>query len=669
MPSWLSSRIMAQPPRIAFGRGGGLGSAGSSPTQSLPPPPNPLLATDFAARTALEAADVDPTLQAVTLQGYDTPGDGGAARYVRTGSQPGHEGRIRSADGGWWEILPDPSGLRPQQFGAVGDGSTDDAPALQACLQAAVYLNANGNAHSLVGAERVSFSKIRVDLGFGRAYRLGAPITLVNPRLEIVGQNITLTHTDFDDFLFICSGSVTNLTFRGFTMEATRQGCIRIDGLNIAGARVECLEMVFATDPNGHETGVAVDYTNRSSSIAFKRCFFNRVKHPLHVRNCDFISFEDCWFGFAKNAIYADHDGYIRIDKGFCRINDCLFAGGPAGVVTGGRQTNGSEIAYVNVGIAGSEAPDEDHARVSITNTRIAYEAGAGALVNYFVEPVSGSDFRSGIVLDNVQAFPREEKEPTISGGTAAGLIRLFEMPHQIVIDGLHGNAGNIGVIMAGSTTSLSALRAHAPQAVEATLDPADTRTPSAEMSFSINNLTAVNAYAVLTGDRTEYNHWLELFGCFDYFFASDAPSANSAGNTPLASIVTWFSNFTEQRGAIFEVHGGAFARVSSGSQIEHVLDGRVHVMMDEASNAVHATYHDMVDASVLPTRVKVEAKFLVGGARLATVNLAQAASAVLVLEVSHATNPTVNIRCQGLVVRPVSASLASRKGAALIQG
>ena len=73
------------------------------------------------------------------------------------------------------------------------------------------------------------------------------------------------------------------------------------------------------------------------------------------------MTFRDCWFGFSPRAVYAERDAYIRIDKGFARIVDCLFAGGPAGLVTNGRTQNGSEIAYVNVGIEGAEAPDEDH--------------------------------------------------------------------------------------------------------------------------------------------------------------------------------------------------------------------------------------------------------------------------------------------------------------------
>lgn len=51
--------------------------------------------------------------------------------WRRSASQPSHPGKFQSADGAWWELTPDQT-ITPFMFGAVGNGSTNDAPALQA---------------------------------------------------------------------------------------------------------------------------------------------------------------------------------------------------------------------------------------------------------------------------------------------------------------------------------------------------------------------------------------------------------------------------------------------------------------------------------------------------------------------------------------------------------
>lgn len=87
----------------------------------------------------------------VRLAGYGNAGDSGAATYKRVAAQPSHSGRFRSSDrylpngatsssdGGWWEIAE--LELRPEMFGAKGDGSADDRVALDALCGAANALN------------------------------------------------------------------------------------------------------------------------------------------------------------------------------------------------------------------------------------------------------------------------------------------------------------------------------------------------------------------------------------------------------------------------------------------------------------------------------------------------------------------------------------------------
>jgi hypothetical protein len=82
----------------------------------------------FGTRAAVQAATIASSASMIGIAGYTTRGDAPIAWYVKTGSQPTHEGKIQSADGAWWVISGDE--IWPEQFGAKGDGVTDDQTAI-----------------------------------------------------------------------------------------------------------------------------------------------------------------------------------------------------------------------------------------------------------------------------------------------------------------------------------------------------------------------------------------------------------------------------------------------------------------------------------------------------------------------------------------------------------
>jgi hypothetical protein len=83
---------------------------------------------DFAKKSDVQGSTSIPAaVNFIRTNGHVTTGDTGAALYKRSSSEPSHEGKIQDAGNVWWEIA-EPV-IRPQMFGAVGDGVTDDRTA------------------------------------------------------------------------------------------------------------------------------------------------------------------------------------------------------------------------------------------------------------------------------------------------------------------------------------------------------------------------------------------------------------------------------------------------------------------------------------------------------------------------------------------------------------
>jgi|GEM_PF-3850123 hypothetical protein len=162
----------------------GLLAVGLSPTPALLAGPGDTRAQGidpsiaFAANAAaLAASKPSAAVMGITLAGYRTPMDGGGAQYRRGSSEPAHPGKIRSADGSWWELCePRPT---PEMFGANGSYETD-TPALQACCD---YVRLNYPGTGLGNQAKVYLT--------GRSYFVNRSIDFtdngVRPGLGIIG--------------------------------------------------------------------------------------------------------------------------------------------------------------------------------------------------------------------------------------------------------------------------------------------------------------------------------------------------------------------------------------------------------------------------------------------------------------------------------------------------
>lgn len=127
----------------------------------------PVKARDFGALSDVPGVALGAAITHLRTAGYASPGDGGGALYKRVGSEPSHAFKVQSADGAWWEGVPDPAGVSVKQFGATGDGATDDRAAVQDAID---------YARSSVATSTLDNSRIvRVPKA---SYSLGSKITL-----------------------------------------------------------------------------------------------------------------------------------------------------------------------------------------------------------------------------------------------------------------------------------------------------------------------------------------------------------------------------------------------------------------------------------------------------------------------------------------------------------
>jgi hypothetical protein len=103
-----------------------------------PTPQPPASYACFATVAEAAAGQVDPKVGWLQVLGYYAPGDGGGAFYAAIKKEPRHAGKLLTADGRWWTLIGTSFNVR--QFGARGDGETDDTQSIQNALSCRLVL-------------------------------------------------------------------------------------------------------------------------------------------------------------------------------------------------------------------------------------------------------------------------------------------------------------------------------------------------------------------------------------------------------------------------------------------------------------------------------------------------------------------------------------------------
>lgn len=238
----------------------------------------------FATLALAVAATIPVALNTVVLRGYTTAGDGGGALYKRSASEPSHAGKFQSADGAWWEMVPE-GNADIRAFGASASASASaNVTAIQAACDA--------------------FSNIYIP---PLTFNTNAPI-LLNDRqmLWFASRAANFTGTGSHAIL---AGKTTGGTVRRF-QQTVISGTL--DGTNKATAGGIGIDMsactmwkVYGTEVRNVEIGVAWNATSGMES-----CYYNE----LHA--VDIITVGT---GIKSNALGNDNKMFGG------RINDCIY--------------------------------------------------------------------------------------------------------------------------------------------------------------------------------------------------------------------------------------------------------------------------------------------------------------------------------------------------------
>lgn len=531
-------------------------------------------------------------------------------------------------------------------FGAVS-GEEDSYSAIQAAVDYAIVRSRE----NYIDMPR-TFAAPAVEIFFPAGnYNISKPVSNRGyPCLSFVGEGQSTvyrkTSGEDDKFLFEFTGVGFNINFRDLNMVATPAGCVDLFNKNRSSSMIEFLRCRFICNPETYSaTGVVID--NQSACVEFKHCLFQNIKHPAHIVNCDFACFDGCWFGFPFNAEYKDRDALIKHDSGFLKVTKCLFAGGPAHGKGGAK-----EVAYFNVGVETTDGPTF-HPLLLVENCRIGFEWGAGAVVNYFADShgYSGkTGFRNGVIFKNNQFAPREEKKETIGGAMVSPIVRLFTLPHMLVIED-SSCTHTWALVGAGSGISLKELRESAGLDFNfSNFDQMNRIRPA--YSYSASGLVGSLGFVAATPDLMEYSRWARIFGVFNYFFPSRTEGEPSLGT----SIDTFYDHFSAEESGLYEVCMDV--EIISPVQREVlVVAGDINVW-SRGDQLVTTFSRRESKNGVSVAELSIKSVFVVGDQEFQGISREQAPAAALSLNVSSVGND--QIICRGAVIKPFGSDMPS---------
>lgn len=157
---------------------------------------------------------VPANVSAIYTAGYANKGDRGQALYARVASAPSHAAKFQSADGAWWELSENL--LNPFMFGAKGDDTTNDSPAIQAMFDFMVtkakpypfnFMGAKYYVHDRITLPTIPLF-VSIDINGGGA-------TLRTDQLITIFERLATDSTDAAQKIAGCHYDIHHFVFQG----------------------------------------------------------------------------------------------------------------------------------------------------------------------------------------------------------------------------------------------------------------------------------------------------------------------------------------------------------------------------------------------------------------------------------------------------------------------
>lgn len=336
----------------------------------------------YRTRTQLSESSVPASLSTIYTRGYSLEGDGGAAVYRRVGTEPAHAGKVQSADGAWWNLVPINGEVTAGQFGVRGEFSQGDVTSL---LKAAVDYCVGGFArvlHLPGGTMQVSDNVFTLGVGIERVAFRGSDTEATLIRLS--------ANMPANTFIFDIQGgstvdrvewvTVANITFicqnREFTGNAVRiNKAYHVDWIrcriigfvgyalyiddywdsNLEGLRVVGCGTMSPTDARAYEIqeGLAANSVIDTDLPAVFITLTSAGAGEQTSNNVNFLypQFESSW----NHQVYFD-DKVRR----FCFTQPKLH-GNQGAVITGAQMSVGGAISCIVNGGVFAYGGDCDH--------------------------------------------------------------------------------------------------------------------------------------------------------------------------------------------------------------------------------------------------------------------------------------------------------------------
>ncbi|MEL6477349.1 MAG: hypothetical protein AAFR17_08475 [Pseudomonadota bacterium] len=352
---------------------------------------------DFDTFTDAQAAV--PTGDFLRTAGFAAPGDGGGALYRRVASNPGHGGVLQTADSAFWDLAE--LRVTPFMFGAVGDGTTDDGPALQAYFD---FLADN----------------IRILGDFSGDWATGQTLNIRGA----LGSR------------FIC-GTISAV--------AAMESVVKITGVG--------MNFDGTLEVNGFFPGGSSNFDNRD------------VMNGIELDAAGNTKFDRLWLrGFQRYGVFADTTSNNQLNLGDVRALDCGSVGEtnlPNALTVNFSQRSDNGIVGPNQqstlttsGVPAALAVDDI---VSVAGRPLIVQAISGNRITVFPNPPAGVNsgqivcLQGGVISlqGNDAGLSWIESISSIRCGTALRAGSLYGQS----VGKLHAEANGIGVILGNSRT------------------------------------------------------------------------------------------------------------------------------------------------------------------------------------------------------------------------